>query len=77
MGYRKNIPPVHKSLTLSGAGYVGGELHSDMRHHYVGGVAYGMLGNAAHQNRIALRLVLRLKFHLVGPGRVPHFMHRT
>jgi hypothetical protein len=31
-------------------------------------VAYGMSGNAARHDRIALGLVLRLEFHLVGIG---------
>lgn len=56
-----------KLQTLSKAEYLAGELHSEVRHEYVAGCVYAMVGGTARHNRIALKLALRLESHL-GKG---------
>lgn len=68
MCYRKDMPSVHKLQTLSEMDYLDGELHSEVRHEYVDGAVYAMVGSTARHNLISLALAARLRAHLTGTG---------
>jgi len=50
----------------SKAGHLAGELHSEVRHEYVAGSLYAMVGGTARRNLISLALAARLRAYLVG-----------
>lgn len=62
------MPSVHKLQTLSEADYLAGELQSEVRHEYVAGSVYAMVGGTARHNLISLTLAARLREHLAGTG---------
>jgi len=66
---------------LSVADYLAGELKSEMRHEYLGGLVYAMAGSSAEHNLIignllaALRSALRLRPPAAsGGGMMPNVM---
>ena len=57
--------------TLTVEEYLSGELHSGVRHEYIGGTAYAMAGASEEHNAIAGNLFAALHAHLRGkPCRV-------
>jgi Uma2 family endonuclease len=61
-------PIMHQAAIakLSEAGYLAGEMHSQVRHEYVDGHVYAMAGASKAHNTIALNLASRLRQHLRG-----------
>ncbi len=57
--------PKHK-LPLSIEEYLAGERDVEIRHEYVGGQVYAMVGTSDRHNRIAINLVTKLDPHLEG-----------
>jgi Uma2 family endonuclease len=49
---------------LSAEDYLEGELHSEIRHEYIGGVVYAMAGTSDAHNLISLNFVAALHPHL-------------
>ncbi len=57
---------VQSAPFLSIEDYLSGELHSEIRHEYVGGVTYVMAGTSDDHNVISLNLAAALRNHLRG-----------
>lgn len=59
------------SIPISPEAFLDGEQHSDVKHEYVAGHVYAMVGTSAAHNLIALNLATTLKQHFRGkPCRV-------
>jgi Uma2 family endonuclease len=55
---------VQSAPLLSAEEYLAGELHSEVRHEFLGGVVYAMAGTSADHNLISLNVASALRQHL-------------
>jgi Uma2 family endonuclease len=65
------VQAVEHAASLSVEDYLAGELKSEIRHEYIGGLVYAMAGTSSEHNIICQNLLIALRSHLRGkPCRV-------
>jgi Uma2 family endonuclease len=65
------VSVVQKRVSIAPEEYLAGEQHSEVKHEYVAGHLYAMVGASEPHNQVALNLATALKAHLRGgPCRV-------
>jgi Uma2 family endonuclease len=62
----KAVQAVEHASSISVEDYMAGELKSEMRHEYIGGLVYAMAGTSKMHNTICKNLLIALDFHLRG-----------
>ena len=60
------MPTVTQQNHLIEEEYLDGELHSDIRHELINGVAYAMVGATTNHNRISRNVLTEATVHLKG-----------
>src|SRR5580658_7419007 len=61
-----SVQAVEHASSLSVEDYLAGELKSEIRHEYIGGLVYAMAGTSSEPNIICQNFVIALRFHLRG-----------
>src|SRR5580704_7577020 len=57
---------VEHAASISVEEYLAGELKSEIRHEYIGGLVYAMAGTSSEHNIICQNLLIPLRAHLRG-----------
>jgi Uma2 family endonuclease len=60
------VQAVERAASLSVEDYLAGELKSEVRHEYIGGLVYAMAGTSSEHNIICQNLLIALRAHLRG-----------
>jgi Uma2 family endonuclease len=60
------VQAVEHAASISVEDYLAGELKSEVRHEYIGGLVYGMAGASSEHNVICQNLLIALRSHLRG-----------
>jgi Uma2 family endonuclease len=60
------VQAVEHAASISVEDYLAGELKSEVRHEYIGGLVYGMAGTSSEHNIICQNLLIALRSHLRG-----------
>jgi Uma2 family endonuclease len=60
------VQAVEHAASVSVDEYLAGELKSDIRHEYIGGLVYAMAGTSSEHNIICQNLLIALRSHLRG-----------
>src|SRR5580658_3764330 len=61
-----SVQAVEHASSLSVEDYLAGELKSEIRHEYIGGLVYAMAGTSSEHNLICQNLLIALRAHLRG-----------
>ena len=60
------VQAVEHAASVSVEDYLAGELKSEIRHEYIGGLVYAMAGTSSEHNIICQNLLIALRSHLRG-----------